>query len=302
MIFETSTDKNFCADSVWDDFLSLSKKNPRGDSGNFTKEKLSVFSSIDSTNTALLSLLRSSPKLIDEFFSPTDSGLRLHKMTYASAEQTSGRGRSGRVFYSPSKSGIYFSFVWIPKSEVKNPAMFTISAAVGISRAIEKICKKKSGIKWVNDIYVGEKKVCGILTEGFCGTESGMLEALVVGIGINLTMGFEKVSREILGNAGGIFSEDENPPVDLRSKLLASSLFEIFSILESGENVIGEYREKSILKNQKVSVSPLAAQSEKSYEATVLDISDDAGLIVRLDDGTERELHSGEVTLHKKIG
>lgn len=288
-------EETFCADSVWADFVSLAGKNP---DVAFQKEKLRVLESVDSTNAALLRELALSPVLVDDSHSLTDAGRLVHKTVLASAHQTSGRGRSGRVFYSPEKSGIYFSFVWIPKSEVLNPAMYTVSAAVGVSRAIDSVCGKESKIKWVNDIYVGEKKVCGILCEGFCGARSGMLEALVIGIGINITMGFSDVPHEMLGKAGGIFSEDEKPSEDLRSKLLASSIYEIFSILESGGNVVDEYRKKSLLKNQLVRVHPLAGTSDESYEATVLDISDDAGLVVRLHDGTRRVLNSGEVTLH----
>ncbi|MBP5176099.1 MAG: biotin--[acetyl-CoA-carboxylase] ligase [Treponema sp.] len=288
-------EETFCADSVWADFMSLAGKNP---DATFTKEKLRVLETVDSTNAALLRELSRFPRLVDDSNTLTDAGRLMHKTLLASAHQTSGRGRSGRVFYSPEKSGVYFSFVWIPKNEVLNPAMYTVSAAVGVSRAIEAVCEKESKIKWVNDIYVGEKKVCGILTEGFCRAESGKLEALVVGIGINLTMGFDDVSRKLIGKAGGIFSEDEKPAFDLRSKLLASSLHEIFSILDSGGNVVDEYRQKSMLKNQLVMVRPLAGESDEAYRARVIDISDDAGLLVKLDDGTEKILYSGEVTLH----
>lgn len=288
-------EETFCADSVWADFVSLAGKNP---DAAFQKEKLRVLESVDSTNAALLRELALSPVLVDDSHSLTDAGRLMHKTVLASAHQTSGRGRSGRVFYSPEKSGIYFSFVWIPESDVIDPAMYTVSAAVGVSRAIEAVCAKESKIKWVNDIYVEEKKVCGILTEGFCRAESGKLEALVVGIGINLTLGFEGISRELIGKAGGIFSEDEKPAEDLRSKLLASSLHEIFSILDSGGNVVDEYRQKSMLKGKLVHVHPLAGASDEGYDATVLDISDDAGLLVRLSDGTKHVLNSGEVTLH----
>lgn len=97
-------------------------------------------------------------------------------------EQTNGRGRFGRSFYSPSDTGIYMSLLLRPTLTTDNSVLITTSAAVAVCEAIEKILSKTPQIKWVNDIYIDGKKVCGILTEASLGLESGMLEYVVLGI------------------------------------------------------------------------------------------------------------------------
>ena len=99
--------------------------------------------------------------------------------------QTGGRGRLGRSFFSP-KGGVYFSVV-IPGSDIPSPDLLTISASLAASRVIERLTGLSTAIKWVNDIYVGGKKVVGILTEGIVNMELGGLDKAIVGIGINLS-------------------------------------------------------------------------------------------------------------------
>ncbi|MBQ5384133.1 MAG: hypothetical protein IIU46_06735, partial [Treponema sp.] len=140
-------------------------------------------------------------------------------------------------------------------------------------------------------------KVSGILAEGFSG-QSGFVQAVVIGIGINIVM--ESCDADI-GKAGGIISADalEYSPSTYRSKLLAACMKELFFILDTNQDFIDEYREKSFLKNKIVKVSPLAGNESGSYEAKVLDITDSACLLVQMADGTKKELSSGEVTLHQ---
>ena len=103
-------------------------------------------------------------------------------------QQTAGKGRLGRRFYSPDKTGVYLSVILRPKLTIENALFITTSAAVAVSRAIETISnnKVKAQIKWVNDVYVDNKKVCGILTEAAVDFESGGLEYAVLGIGVNI--------------------------------------------------------------------------------------------------------------------
>ena len=261
--------------------------------------KLEFVEETDSTNSELLRRLSSLNK--NEFFS-------LHKTVLIAERQTKGKGRSGRFFYSPKESGLYFSFIHAPPSGIENPAELTVNASIAVSRAIERVFlnqKKSAKIKWVNDVLIDEKKVCGILTEGFMGQGSEKIDAAVVGIGINLFVS-DDLPQELKNIAGGILSQKEmdfwkkeNPEKDPRKLLLETVLKEFFTITENKENIIEEYRSRSCLTGKTVHVSPLIGNEENSYNAKVLGITDDAKLIVQLENGSTRELNSGEVTLHR---
>lgn len=149
---------DFSTEQVWHEFQSI---NPQL----LQKEHIFIYDLIDSTNTE--SKRRISQKgflLTDEGRFSTD-GESIHKTLIAASEQTAGHGRLGRNFYSPSKTGIYFSFIYIPENSQDDfdPSRFTVTAAVSVCRAIDKLFGEKAKIKWVNDIYLNDKKICGIL-------------------------------------------------------------------------------------------------------------------------------------------
>lgn len=248
------------------------------------KEPL-VVESIDSTNAELLRRL--------------SSGENLHKTSIIAFEQTAGRGRTGRKFYSPKNTGVYFSFVYVPEQRLVDPALITASAAVGVCRSIGSLFNVNSGIKWVNDIYVNGKKVCGILVEGYVNPKTEKLESVVVGIGINISMDTSDLPQEYnLSNAGGIVPYGTAPLV-MRELLAKECISRIYKILDDDENIMDEYRKRSIILGKDVTVRPLALDCENapSYPARAVDITDDASLIVQLEDGSQKLLHSGEVTL-----
>src|SRR5574344_1418381 len=134
------------------------------------------FDSIDSTNTEAKRQLNS---LQDKKYHLWDEkGL-------VAGQQTSGRGRLGRKFYSPENTGIYFSIIYSSR-EIINPGIITATAAVAVCRAIEKIYNVSAKVKWVNDVFVNNKKVCGILTEGIVNSKTLKIEAAIIGRGINI--------------------------------------------------------------------------------------------------------------------
>lgn len=244
------------------------------------------FETIDSTNIEAKRLLAEK------------EAKELHKTVIVAAEQTAGRGRLGRKFVSPQKSGIYLSLIYSNR-RVTNPAMYTASAAVGVCRALNKVFGIESKIKWVNDIFVQNKKVSGILTEGVTDFETGMIEAAVIGIGINI------VNNPLLPQevAGGLFSQ-ENDSCKKRSLLAAAVINETFAILDGDEEVLKEsmreYKERSLLIGKSVEVTPVIGQMKNNYICTVKDITPDAGLLVMLEDGSEKILQSGEVSIHSE--
>ncbi len=108
-------------------------------------------------------------------------------VTVVSGCQTQGRGRIGRTFYSPSQTGVYLSLLLRPPHcQPQEAVKLTTMAAVAVCEAIEEVSSEQAQIKWVNDIFIGDKKVCGILTEAALGLEDGCLDYAVLGVGINV--------------------------------------------------------------------------------------------------------------------
>ena len=151
-----------------------------------------VFRSASSTNTeAKAAALRGMP----------------HGTLIAANEQTAGRGRFGKPFYSPANTGLYMSVLLKPQKPLSDCMGITMAAACAIIDSLESVCGVHAGIKWVNDIFCSGRKVSGILTEAMSDFESGMAESVIVGIGVNIST--EKFPEEISGIAGsvGVFAE-----------------------------------------------------------------------------------------------
>lgn len=261
-------------------------------------KKISLVESIDSTNSFLLRAADSYLPLIDENGNLTQSGTEFNFSVKAAETQSNGRGRLGRSFVSPQSTGIYFSFSIIKEGGITDPSMITVGAAVGVCRAIEKTYDIQCKIKWVNDIYCGTKKVCGILTEGIFNPASGKVEGCICGIGINILTG-NSFDGELKSRAGGILDGIESKNEISRVKLLANCLDELLDIFNSGENIIPEYQDRSFLAGKNITVTPVIGNDKSSYRACAIGISENAGLLVKLDDGTIKELTCGEVTLHE---
>ena len=263
--------------------------------------RLEYFDIIDSTNSEAKRRLGAVP--------PEEYRL-FHKTVLVAGEQTAGRGRLGRKFYSPCGTGLYFSLVYAAGS-VSDPGKITAVAAVAVCRAIKSVFNVDAGIKWVNDIFVSGKKVCGILTEGIVNPLSGAVEAAVIGIGINIYFS-SKMPEELSLRAGGICGSslsdagDENADggknAEMKDRLLCRIIENLVEILDGREeaffSAMEEYKARSTLIGKTVTVSPVIDSRERQYDAVVTGITDDAQLVVRTSDGREKTLSSGEVTLH----
>ena len=213
--------------------------------------------------------------------------------------QTDGKGRMNRKFCSPQGSGIYMSIVLRPTFTAEESLAITTSAAVAVSKAIENLSKKQTGIKWVNDIYIADKKVCGILTEAAIDHEGLKLKYAVLGIGINVCPPPNGFPEEIKNIAGAVF-ENEEISDGFKEKLIAEILNEfenLYSILPD-RSYMEHYRNRSILTGKEVDIIKCGTACG---EGTVEDISDDFGLIIRHSDGTRETLSSGEVSVKKKV-
>lgn len=270
--------------------------------------KIIHFEVIDSTNTYAMKLLQKPTENIKG-----DSVLQLNETVIVADKQTNGRGRMNRVFYSPLKTGVYLSAIFAPEKKIENPAIITAGAAVAVRKSILEFFGIETKIKWVNDIYLGEKKVCGILTEGHLDFSSGIIDAAVVGIGINIIDG--SFPEDLSKKAGAIFDNsecmiksfceknhqniEEIDKDEIREQFIQVLCKNLFEILENGSKseIFEEYRVHSNLIGRKVEFCPVINKIDDNFVAEVLDITDEAKLKVKCENGEIRELDSGEISV-----
>lgn len=215
------------------------------------------------------------------------------KLVVLSEKQRGGKGRMGRSFYSPSAKGIYMSMLFRPRKEqAEDVVLITAAASVAVCRALKKTMGKEPKIKWVNDIYLDNRKVCGILTEAVTNPEDGSIGMVILGIGINCEepeKGFPAEIREI---AGTICKKGEHCD---RNKLAAAVFNEVQMLYDelAERTFLREYRSYSLVIGKKVRF----ASKEQWQEAIAVDIDADGGLIVEMEDGSRQVLRTGEITL-----
>lgn len=210
-----------------------------------------------------------------------------HKDAAVALSQTAGRGRSGRSFFSP-ESGLYLSVLLKKGLEAETAELITPAAAVAVAEAIEETGSPRAGIKWVNDIYIGGKKVCGILTETGA---SQALDWAVIGIGVNIKAPEGGFPKEIAERAGAAFS---NPDGTTRERLLENVLKNLdkrLSQLKTRE-FVPIYRERSILLGKSILLRSQGGETP----AKVVDIDGGCRLVVRVG-GVLRTVCSGEVSV-----
>ena len=210
-------------------------------------------------------------------------------------EQTNGRGRFGRNFFSPPESGIYMSIILKPKLNIADSVLITTAASVAVCNAINKFTKQEPKIKWVNDIYINNKKVCGILTEAVTDFESGTIESVILGIGINVKTKEKEFPLELQNIAGSILHEDEN--FLTRNQIAAEVINQVFSICENLENreFLNIYKERSMILGENI----LYNKNNQWLKGFALDIDKYGGLIILNKNGEKETLHSGEISIKK---
>jgi BirA family biotin operon repressor/biotin-[acetyl-CoA-carboxylase] ligase len=208
--------------------------------------------------------------------------------------QTSGRGRHGRSFYSPEGTGVYFSLLLRPGVTASDAVLITTAAATAAAQAIESVTGLEASIKWVNDIYVRGKKVCGILTEGAFDMESGGLQYAVLGIGINVAAPEGGFPGELSGIAGSLY-DGAPADSDIRSRVIAETLrkFWAFYMKLTEKTYLVNYRERSFVVGRDVDV----VTGDLVRRARALAIDDSCRLVVRYEVGKIEALSSGEVSV-----
>lgn len=210
--------------------------------------------------------------------------------------QTNGRGRMGRSFLSSSENGLYMSIILRPQIPSDKCVNITVAGAVAVAQAIEELSEIVCQIKWVNDIYIKEKKCCGILTEAAINFESGMLDYAIIGIGVNLCPpkgGFDKEIEEI---ACGVYENEY--PQGFKSKLCAAIVNNFFDHYEllTEKKYIKEYKDRSNIIGKDVDVYV----GERVISGIAVDIDDNASLVVKDALGTLHIFNSGEARVRKQ--
>ena len=208
--------------------------------------------------------------------------------------QTAGRGRQGRSFLSPEGKGLYLSVLLRPKCPAERLMCVTGMAAVAVCRAVECVCGARCGIKWVNDLVLGGKKLCGILAETVM-TETGL--ALVLGVGINVYR--DELSPEVAALATSL--EAEGFAVD-RAVLAAAIIEQLLAIdgAPAGDLTewVADYRARCVNIGRDVRLM----WSEGCRRARCLDVDGQFGLAVRYEDGEEAVVRTGEVSVRGLYG
>ena len=212
-------------------------------------------------------------------------------------QQTAGRGRLGRGFYSP-RDGLYLSIVIRPGFDISRSSMVTVAAAAATSEAIDALCGCSTDIKWVNDIYLEGKKVCGILTEATTDFETGQIDSLIIGIGINTSE--KSFPPELAGIAGSI--SEEGLDGHAKSLLAASITEKVLRYTKDLSGFMDSYRSRSMILGRRITVYTGAYRKDPTRElggkpARALRINDDGGLVVEYEDGGRETLRSGEVSI-----
>jgi len=209
-------------------------------------------------------------------------------------EQTLGRGRMGRSFYSPPESGLYLSLLLRPQMPAADAVRLTACAAVAVAESIEALSNRAAQIKWVNDIFVDGRKVCGILTEASVDCESGMMHHVIIGIGVNTRVPDGDFPEELRGIAGAAFGAETVP--ELRCRLAAAILDRLMDYTPdpAAPAVFEGYKKRSLVLGKDIDI---LAPGREPEPAVALDLNEDYSLLVRLPDGSTRRLNSGEVSV-----
>lgn len=217
--------------------------------------------------------------------------------------QTNGRGRHSRKFYSPHNTGLYMSLALKTAKLSELTPQITAKAAVALAKAIDEVVYNGddvSKIKWVNDIYISERKVAGILTEAFLSLEAPEDNCVVVGFGVNIYAPDGDFPKEIQNTAGVVVGTWREDLQNVRNEIAVCTISNLLDVINTdiqGDKTCLEiYRKKSNLIGNYIKINPFTGDSKY---ARVEGIDEEYHLLVKYDDGTKDTLSSGEVSTVK---
>lgn len=259
--------------------------------------------SVEGIRTYLNSEYKNNSIVVDQVTGSTNQNCKLWAANhgkegslFVANEQTAGRGRRGRDFVSMQGNAIYMSLLLKPKINASDAVFMTTAASVAVYRAILKVTGKQTKIKWVNDLFYENKKVCGILTEAVTDCESGMIDSIIIGIGINFNIAKDMVPENLKEIAGALYDGDSKGTS--RNELIGEVVNQLMMLCTnlSDRSFLEDYRENSMVLGKTISV--LSQDGPKS--ALAYGVDDNGGLMVRYPDGTTEILSTGEISIRLK--
>lgn len=209
-------------------------------------------------------------------------------------EQTGGRGRLGRGWFSPYGKGIWCSLILRPTLSPLDAPPLTMLAAVAVAEALQQAAGLLAGIKWPNDLLAGGRKLCGILTE--LDAEVERVNHLIVGIGLNVNIAPGEFPPELTNTATSVLAVTGRRAsrVKLLQEMLAALEYWYLRWQKEGFSpVLSRWKEHSITLGRPV----LVTSHRESYEGWAEDVDESGSLILRLPGGERLKIFSGEVSL-----
>lgn len=204
--------------------------------------------------------------------------------------QNAAKGRFGRPFAAQPSKGIYMSLLLNPQKVFAELPQYTVVMAVAVAKAIDKLAAKNTQIKWVNDIYLDGKKVCGILSEAMSDVETMQISHIIIGVGINVSIKQADFGPELQQKATSIFPDGQ--ATFARNELIAEVMNQFYYYLDKPAETIRSYREKSFVLGKQVGFT----RQGIDYVGKAVDITDLGELVVAIN-GQKQLLSSGEISL-----
>ncbi len=209
-----------------------------------------------------------------------------HGTTIIANTQTKGRGRFGKTFFSPSDTGIYLSTIFNIHLKIQDISLITIISAIAVCNTISEITSLSPQIKWINDVYLNNKKVCGILVENINDTTNLISKAVVIGIGINIST---NVFPQDIQNIATSVMADVSRNIFIAE--LINNLYDLLKDIHS-KNIIEQYKQLSLVLGKKITYT----LNNTTYVGTALDINESGKLIIT-DGKNVYSLDCGEVSI-----
>ena len=246
------------------------------------RDTLYWYDTIDSTNTQA--------KILAKDGAP-------HGSVLIAGHQTAGRGRLGRNFESAPEMGVYLSVILRPGCSASELMHLTCAAGVAMCDAVEAASGIQTGIKWINDLVVNNRKLGGILTELSVDPKTGLVDYAVVGVGINCRQaGFE---APLEGIATSLAMEGKDIPTVRLAAAMVEKLYELDRLLLTEKSrLMAAYRSRCVTLGKDIQI----LKGDTVTPAKALDIDNEGALVVLLPDGSQATVNSGEVSVRGLYG
>ena len=211
--------------------------------------------------------------------------------------QSAGKGRMGRSFSSPEGMGLYFSLILRPNCRPEQLMHLTCAVAVAACDAVEDLTGIRPGIKWINDLVLGKKKLGGILTELGIDPVTGLVSYAIVGIGINCLQSISDFPQELQPIATSLALSGRPISPAAMAGALATALWKL-ELMEAKTQIMARYKENCVTLGKDIQLH----RADQIRYGKALDLDENGCLVVELADGTRETVGSGEASIRGMYG